>query len=337
MIIPTWTTGWTSACRISTARCVPSVVVVAALALACAAAHAASNCKLVRVAEWEVKPQDNRLIVDGEINGQKVGILIDSGAGTSFVLRAAADRLGLVRQEAPGYRAYGVGGETHVEFAVIDELKIGTASRKNWRAMVLGEHDQGTSYAFLLGYDFMDQVDVEFDLANNAIRIFRPQDCTNVSLAYWAKGGAGVVELEADNERPGILFPVKLNGQSIVANLDTGAPGSVVSRLIAANAGVRPENAKAAGTAGGLGAARSDIYIGSFDTFAIGDELIRNPHIAFSNLEIAGVATGSRLAATRELRDMLLGIDFLRAHRVLVAHSQRKLYFTYVGGPVFSQ
>ena len=32
---------------------------------------------------------------------------------------------------------------------------------------------------------------------------------------------------------------------------------------------------------------------------------------------------------------MLLGLDFLRAHRVLVAHSQRKLYFTYVGGPVF--
>jgi hypothetical protein len=32
---------------------------------------------------------------------------------------------------------------------------------------------------------------------------------------------------------------------------------------------------------------------------------------------------------------MLLGADFLRAHRVLVAHSQRKLYFTYTGGPVF--
>jgi hypothetical protein len=32
---------------------------------------------------------------------------------------------------------------------------------------------------------------------------------------------------------------------------------------------------------------------------------------------------------------MLLGADFLRSHRVLVAHSQRKIYFTYTGGPVF--
>ena len=32
---------------------------------------------------------------------------------------------------------------------------------------------------------------------------------------------------------------------------------------------------------------------------------------------------------------MLLGADFLRAHRVLIAHSQRKIYFTYAGGTVF--
>ena len=307
-----------------------------ALVLSCASVQAAANCKLVRIAEWEVKPQGNRLIVDGEINGQKVGVLIDSGAQTSFVLRAAADRLGLVRQEAKGYRAFGVGGETHVEFAVIDELRIGSGSRKNWRAMVLGEHDQGNRYAFLLGYDFIDQADVEFDLANNAIRMFRPQDCGDASLAYWAKGGAGVVKLETDNARPGILVPVKLNGQPIIAHLDTGAPTSLLSRLIAANLGVGPENARAAGTSGGLGPVRSERYIGSFDSFSIGDELIRNPSIAFSSLEVANAATGSRLSASRELRDMLLGVDFLKAHRVFVAHSQRKLYFTYAGGPVFA-
>ena len=33
---------------------------------------------------------------------------------------------------------------------------------------------------------------------------------------------------------------------------------------------------------------------------------------------------------------MLLGADFFRSHRVLVSHSQHKMYFTYVGGPVFS-
>ena len=32
---------------------------------------------------------------------------------------------------------------------------------------------------------------------------------------------------------------------------------------------------------------------------------------------------------------MILGVDFLRSHRVFIANSQRKVYFTYTGGTVF--
>jgi hypothetical protein len=52
----------------------------------------------------------------------------------------------------------------------------------------------------------------------------------------------------------------------------------------------------------------------------MGDELIRDPPLRTANIG---------------LRDMLLGLDFLRAHRVLVANSQRRIYFTYTGGRVF--
>ena len=33
---------------------------------------------------------------------------------------------------------------------------------------------------------------------------------------------------------------------------------------------------------------------------------------------------------------MLLGADFLKAHRVLFARSQHRLYLSYVGGPLFN-
>lgn len=293
----------------------------------------------MRIDEWRVRAQTGRLYVEGAINGQKVDILLDTGAANSFVVRASADRLGLTRHEAPGYRAYGVGGETHVEYAVIEQLKIGAATRNNWRTFVFGEHAMDRPYGFVLGYDFFDQMDVEFDLPNNAVRIFQTKDCDNVSLAYWAKGGAGQVNLEVDNEKPAIVVAVKLNDKPFLAELDTGASRSVVSRLVAANLGLGPDsgNAKAAGQVSGLGAARPDAYVGAFESFSIGDELIRNPSIGFTDLEVGTTATGSRLTAVRELRDMLLGVDFLRAHRVLVAHSQRKVYFTYTGGPVFSR
>ncbi|WP_426174351.1 hypothetical protein [Massilia sp. TWR1-2-2] len=33
--------------------------------------------------------------------------------------------------------------------------------------------------------------------------------------------------------------------------------------------------------------------------------------------------------------DMLIGADFLRAHRALISMSQRRVYVSYLGGEVF--
>ncbi len=72
-------------------------------------------------------------------------------------------------------------------------------------------------------------------------------------------------------------------------------------------------------------------------SFAIGNETIRDTTIQFADLlkDATYTPTGSHLARRVEGNPVLLGADFLRAHRVLVAHSQRKIYFTYEGGPVF--
>jgi hypothetical protein len=70
----------------------------------------------------------------------------------------------------------------------------------------------------------------------------------------------------------------------------------------------------------------------------IGDEMIRDTTMHFADLYKDATFTpgGSRIARkVDELQPMLIGADFLRSHRVLVAHSQRRMYFTYVGGPVF--
>src|SRR5205807_3966267 len=136
------------------------------------------------------------------------------------------------------------------------------------------------------------------------------------------RGTADVVSLAIDNEKPGILVPVKLNDRALLAELDSGASRSVVSRLVAAQIGVTPDTPTR--------------VIGAFQSFVIGGEMIRNPEIRFTDLSIASTQTGSRVAVREDLRDMLLGLDFLRAHRVYVAHSQGRLYFTYAGGPVFS-
>jgi hypothetical protein len=70
---------------------------------------------------------------------------------------------------------------------------------------------------------------------------------------------------------------------------------------------------------------RSDIktWVGRFASVKIGDEEIKNTQLSI------GDSYGDADF------DVLIGADFFLAHRVYVANSQRKLYFTYSGGPVF--
>jgi clan AA aspartic protease (TIGR02281 family) len=314
-------------------------IVLAAPSLAVAAA---SNCKMVQIADWPVPLERGHLIVDGAINDQKIGIMLDTGATRSLILRSATERLGLTRKVARGYRMFGVGGETYVEAADVDEFKIGQFTRKNWRVLVAGERDFGRDVAFLLGEDFLYQADVEFDLAHGAVRLFQPKDCDGVSLAYWATTeGASEVDIEAIYDaQPQIVLTIQINGQPVRAQLDSGAGTSVLDKSEAARLGVTPETpgVVAGGKSGGLGSKSVDYWVGPFQSVVIGNETITDTNIRFADLwkDASYTPIGSHLARMVGLTlTMLLGADFLHAHRVLVAHSQRKLYFTYAGGPVF--
>jgi clan AA aspartic protease (TIGR02281 family) len=311
-----------------------AIIVTAAATTALAAPE--SKCQLVLVAQWSTRSDHYRPVVDGEINGQKIGVLLDTGAGASMIHRSAARRLGLRTSPARGYRMWGIGGETQVEEAYIDEFKIGDASHKNWVALVSGEHEFPGDLALLLGYDFLHQMDVEFDLTQGAVRLFQPRGCEGASLAYWSKEAVALT-LEGGRR---IFVPVRVNGKPLSAEVDSGATISSLSLEAALQLGMTPktEGVTVGSCSTGLGRVRVDKWIAPFESFAIGDELIRNPRIHFGDLwqHTRYESTGSHIARRLDnLADMLLGSDFLRAHRVLVAHSQGKLYFSYVGGTVF--
>ena len=133
---------------------------------------------------------------------------------------------------------------------------------------------------------------------------------------------------------------VKINGQSARAQLDSGASSSVVELDLASRLGLTPQSPGVVpgGCSFGLGKHPVESWTGQFESFAIGNERIRNPRLRFADLwkDVTYTQTGSRVPKKLEgLPSMLLGADFLRSHRVLIAHSQRKIYFTYAGGTVF--
>ena len=106
---------------------------------------------------------------------------------------------------------------------------------------------------------------------------------------------------------------------------DTGAPTSILSLQAAARAGIKPESPGVvpAGESSGIGRGVYATYIAPFASFKIGEEEIKNTRLRFGGIELPNA-------------DMLIGADFFLSHRIYVANSQHKLYFTYNGGPVFN-
>ena len=305
-----------------------------------AAAAEAGKCKVGRIAEWPLRTEYYRPVFDGAINGQKVGILIDTGSAMNLVRRSHTTRLGLTRRQAPGRSVISISGEEQAEYVHIEEFRIGEGVRKGWEVLAADEGSFSDDIAVILGDDFFQQVDVEFDMAHNAVRLYETRDCDGVSLAYWATTEpAGEVPIESGSK---IRLTVSINGQPVRAGVDSGSSASMLSKPDAARLGVTPESHSTV-TGGcildGLGGRRQiDSWIGQFEGFTVGNERIRNPKIRFADLwrNMAYAETGSRLPTRLAGQpDMLLGADFLRAHRVLISRSQRKMYFTYAGGTVF--
>jgi tetratricopeptide (TPR) repeat protein/predicted aspartyl protease len=281
---------------------------------------------LAKVADWSVRVSaGNKLLIDGAINGQRIDIALDTGAMRSLILRSEALRLGLKPTRAWWAKLSGVGGQTEVEHVTLDEIKIGQTTFEDWHHLfVAGEQDVGGEFALLLGDDFFQQFDIEFDLLHGAVRLFKPSTCTGTSLAYWATDDVGEVAiLPFKIDQPRIWVNVQINRKPVRALLDSGAAISLLNKSVAAQLGMTPQTAGVVATSpvGGLGKDVVQAWIAPFKSFVIGNEEIKDTAIPFAELPPDA--------------PMILGADFLSAHRVLVAHSQQKMYFTSTGAPVF--
>jgi tetratricopeptide (TPR) repeat protein len=300
----------------------------ALLGLTTAPLCVAAGCKLVKRGELPVTMSGLAPLVHARIDDTDALFIADSGAFFSMLTPAAAAELKLHLSPAPfGISLTGVGGEAHMSVTTVPTFTIFGVTIPKVEFIVAG-NDLGGGAAGLLGQNvFRLADDVEYDLANGIIRLFTPDGCRHTPLAYWAVGHVySVIEIaRATPLAPHTAGVAFLDGARIRVFFDTGSPTSMLTLGAAKRAGVTPETAGvvASGPAVGIGRQLVPSWIAPFASFKIGDEEVRNTRLRIGASGIRDV-------------DMLIGADFFLSHRIYVANSQEKLYFTYNGGPVFN-
>lgn len=288
---------------------------------------AEAKCVIKRIAELPVTMRGLRPLVPAEINGTKVDFVVDSGAFFSTISLARAKELKLpLNPTSFNFRLEGVGGEADSYLTTVRTFTLAGTPLANIPFLVASTGGDNT--AGLLGQNVLGLGDVEYDLPHGTVRLYRPEDCSGVAMVYWAEGrGYSAIPIHAPDERNRhTQGDVYINGKRITATFDTGASTSVLTRRAAERAGidVSAPNVRYLGETFGVGARAIRTWIVPVTSFKIGDEEIRNTQIEVADL--------NSMIDT----DMLLGADFFISHRVWVSNSQRKLYLTYEGGPVFN-
>jgi clan AA aspartic protease (TIGR02281 family) len=306
-----------------------------------AAAAPAPTCRLQQVGDLPLTLDHGELVVEAEIDGKPVHMIVDTGAVATQLFRPAAEALGLDVKpviEVTRLQFYGVGGKTDAAEARVSAFRMGTLLALNQDMLVIKSRFTGGA-AGLLGMGFLSQADMEFDLQNGRLRFFKPKNCVGDQVVYWGKAFSSA-KMTGSSANRNIQVKVQLDGRPILAEMDTGSNHSVLTSAAAAKVGVTPtsDGVVKVGESHGIGPKPVATYVAVFPTFAFGDETIQNAKLQIADLFGADkdVGTGSNIPSpVLDAPEMLLGADFFRAHRVYVALSQRMVYVSYTGGPVF--
>ena len=283
----------------------------------------AEGCKAANYGTLPVEMIGGRATTMVKINGKDMRFILDTGAFFSIMSRANAQGMGLkLGMLPPGFHINGIGGEAGANVTTVKDFGILGANLHDIQ-FIVGGSDMGTG---LLGSNLLNIFDLDADLSQGKATLLRPTGCAKVSLAYWAKDGnyneAPLLSPKNDHDRSSRLT-VFINGKPVIAELDTGAT-TLITRKAAERVGIDMHSAEVTpgGFSWGFGRKKNNAWIARVAMYQVGTETIQNSHMRVIEDEFD---------PNGDPTEMLLGIDFFLSHHIFIAHSQRKIYFTYNG------
>lgn len=309
---------------------------LAALCFIANAAYAATPCTLQQVGELPISVVDGDLVVDATINGSPVKMEVNTGASFNALYRSTAARLGLQPKQIIGGKVYGPGGPEKLYEVGVKKFTVGAYEADGIDFLAVGGEIHHPSGGWL-GTRFLMHYDSEFDLPDGKLRFFKANGCTGDQVVYWGKAYA-VVQNVSSNPDFNMSVELKLDNSPVHAIIDSGFTASFITSETAKRYANHDIPAEKADDVVGIGRDVMPSQIVVVPSFSFGDETVKNARLRVADLfdKDRDVFVGSRISErTMDPRQMILGVDFFRSHRVYISNSQRKIYASYVGGPVF--
>ena len=316
---------------------IASAAAVALVSLAYAGrAHAASGCEMHMVASIPAKlSARNQLLVAATIDDTPVAIQIDTGAQSSTLSKKFALRMGMPIEDTAGV-VYGLTGEALSQRTRIRSLRLGSTVSSNEAMPLTPIGGDGTTAdpVALFGSDYLQNYDVEIDVAGGKVNLFSPDHCPG-QVVYWApeyfKSSIYYVG-NSPLHRP--TMDIAVDGKPLRALIDTGAFATVMRLAVARDRfDLSPGSAalQKLGETKGIEGRMLETYQHTFQSMTFGAITLHNTRMVVAPIDTAArvASIGSHLNRDMgEQPDVLIGMSLLKQLHLLIAYSESELYYT---------
>jgi predicted aspartyl protease len=287
-----------------------------ALASAAAGTDSAAGCGAVRVGQTTVATVRNTPIVTLLANQTPVTLLLDTGAETTILTPAAAQRAGAQRPRVEFQRQMrGVAGTLQTSEMELRTFTVGGVAIP-WRRVRVAPINVASVFSGpldgVLGADSLSSFDIDLDLPNNQIVFYAKQTCPG-AVPAWTEPYVTIAAGRSKGDH--LFFPAQLDGHKIGAFVDTGAQSTVLSTAAALGLGVTATLLARDRIATLRGAAGEEVSgrVHQFARLDIGTVAIRNPEMIVTELRLSDA-------------DLVLGIDFLRSRRIWLSYGSGQIF-----------
>ena len=280
--------------------------------------NSAGACALERRGEFDLGFNAGLPTIPVKMDGAPANLLFDTGASMTTLTATAAQRMNLLHNGNMRITTHGIGGKSEAIAADVGRFDLAGMELSRRVVMVIPFEIRGFKQATpdgLLGFDVFSQYDVELDLLTGKGSFYRSRNCPS-GQPNWLLS-ASRFTIPSSTQSGKLQIEVMLDGQRMIATVDTGAGGTLVSTAAAARLGVNEAQLASARSIPGYGIAPVDsqLRIMKFRELRVGMETAKAPELAVTDLPPGA-------------GDMLLGMNFLHYRKMWISLSSRTLFLS---------
>ena len=283
---------------------------------------ASSACTVEQRAVVNLEIVASAILVTVLVNDVEGIFILDTGAAQTVVTPDAVVRLALTLDEWTATTMRGVGGIERRRNAIPRSLSLGGIALRHHsvardstlrvaslpRTMLAGRRIDG-----LLGRDFLSAFDLDLAFSQRTMAMFEVLDCSGRFLP-WTGAYSAIPVLNPSESA--LVVPVELDGVPLRALLDSGASRTLVAAPGMARLGLGLE--RLAGdrseVVSGMGPHTVTVWQHRFQTLRVGDYNFNAPSMMVTPIQLNPIC------------DMLLGADWLLAHRIWISYATHQLF-----------